>query len=194
VTPDVDIQAQKALLSGMAEMAGDMAKDCHARFKAAGSDNEAKDKAIAAFDICGRNVRLSILAEVRLFTAVSTAVFNAVANDQRGRRVRSQAARERDRDRDRYLDRERESDRDRERDGFPMTAMGRAEALEKTIAKNPDLDPEGRYSATIIDIKARLNGEIPPPPEPDPAPTLPYAPANRAERRRLERRQRRASG
>lgn len=185
-----DIQAQKALLSGMAEMAGDMAKDCHARFKAAGSDNEAKDKAIAAFDICGRNVRLSILAEVRLFTAVSTAVFKSVANDQRGPRVRSQA----DRDRDRYLDRERESDRDRERDGFPMTAMGRAEALEKAIVRNPDLDPDGRYSAQIIDIKARLNGEMPPPPEPDPAPTLQYAPANRAERRRLERRQRRASG
>lgn len=185
--PDVDIHAQKALLSGLAEMAGDMARDCHVRFKAAGSDNEAKDKAIAAFDICGRNVRLSILAEVRLFTAVSTAVFKSVANDHR-QRVRTEA----DRDRDRYLDRERESDRDRERDGFPLTAMGRAQALEKVIVRNPELDSDGRYSAKIIDIKARLSGDAL---EPEPSPPAFHPPPiNRAERRRQGRRQRRASG
>ncbi len=187
---DADFHAQQVLLSRMAAAAGDMAEDCYARFKAAGEDNDAKDRAIAAFDICGRNLRLSILAETRLITAVTTAVFKAVANDQFSPRFRTEA----DRDRDRDLDRERESDRDRERDGFPLTAMGRAEALEKAIARNPDLDPDGRYSAEIIDIKARLQGENPPPPEPQPPPAFHHPPANRAERRRLERRMRRASG
>jgi hypothetical protein len=193
VTDDADIlahaEAHRPLLAGLAEMAGVMAKDCFERFKAA-EDSDAKDKAITAFDICGRNVRLSILAEVKLVTATGAAIFKAVANDHRPPRLRTEA----DRDRDRYTDRERESDRDRERDGFPLTAMGRAQALEKAIATTPDLDPDGRYSAKIIDIKARLNGEPPSPPEPDPPPTFHHPPANRAERRRLERRLRRASG
>jgi hypothetical protein len=187
------LDAHRALLVDMTEMSGVMAKACYARFQAT-EDPEVRDKAIAAFDICGRNVRLSILAEVRLVTAASAAVFAAV-DPWRASPPRQRA--EADRDRDRYLDRERESDR--ERDGHPMTALGRAEALEKTLARNPDLDPDGRYTAQVIDIKARLKGETPPPPEPpntppDPPPAVRHAPANRAERRRMERRMRRASG
>jgi hypothetical protein len=183
--------AHRALLVDMTEMSGVMAKACYARFQAT-EDPEARDRAIAAFDICGRNVRLSILAEVRLVNAA--AVFAAVETRRASApRQRTEA----DRDRDRYLDRERESYR--ERDGHPMTALGRAEALEKTLARNPDLDPDGRYTAQVIDIKARLKGETPQPPEPphtppDPPPGARPAPANRAERRRLERRMRRASG
>ena len=183
--------AHRALLVDMTEMSGVMAKACYARFQAT-EDPEARDRAIAAFDICGRNVRLSILAEVRLVNAA--AVFAAVETRRASApRQRTEA----DRDRDRYLDRERESDR--ERDGHPMTPLGRAEALEKTLARHPDLDPDGRYTAQVIDIKARLKGETPPPPEPphtppDPPPATRNAPANRAERRRLERRMRRASG
>jgi hypothetical protein len=126
--------------------------------------------------------------------AAAAAVFAAVETRRASApRQRTEA----DRDRDRYLDRERESYR--ERDGHPMTALGRAEALERTLARNPDLDPDGRYTAQVIDIKARLKGETPQPPEPphtppDPPPGARPAPANRAERRRLERRMRRASG
>jgi hypothetical protein len=185
------LDAHRALLVDMTEMSGVMAKACYARFQAT-EDPEARDRAIAAFDICGRNVRLSILAEVRLVNAA--AVFAAVETRRASApRQRTEA----DRDRDRYLDRERESDR--ERDGHPMTPLGRAEALERTLARNPDLDPDGRYTAQVIDIKARLKGETPQPPEPphtppDPTPGARPAPANRAERRRLERRMRRASG
>ena len=185
--------AHRALLVDMTEMSGVMAKACYARFQAT-EDPEARDRAIAAFDICGRNVRLSILAEVRLVNAAAAAVFAAV---ETRRASASRQRTEADRDRDRYLDRERESYR--ERDGHPMTALGRAEALDRTLARTPDLDPDGRYTAQVIDIKARLRGEAPPPPEPpntppDPPPGARPAPANRAERRRLERRMRRASG
>jgi hypothetical protein len=189
VTHETDILARKPMLAGLAEMASAMARDCYARFQAAGSDNDAKDRAIAAFDICGRNVRLSIMAEVKLVTSAAAPVF-AAAGSYRPARLRTDEDRERDRMRDRETDRERE----RETDGHPLTPLGRAEALEKAIARNPDLDPDGRYTAQVIDIKARLQGETLPPPEPDPPPAVHQPPANRAERRRLERRMRRASG
>jgi hypothetical protein len=187
VTHDADIKAQRARLSDITDMAGVMAKACFEIFQSA-PDAETRLKAVTAFDICGRNVRLSILAETKLFAALSTAVFSA-ANESRPSRVRTDA----DRFYDQMRDRERDREHERDRDGFLLTPMGRAEALEKVLVRNPDLDPDGRYTAQVIDIKARLRGETPPP-EPDPPPAVRHPPANRAERRRLERRLRRASG
>ena len=95
---------------------------------------------------------------------------------------------------------ERERERETESDGYPSTALGRAEALEGLITRRPALDPDGRVSAEIIQIKAFLS-EPPEPetPEPPPgvghsqiapsqsSPSQPTRPLNRAERRRLRR-------
>ena len=88
-----------------------------------------------------------------------------------------------------------ERERETESDGYPSTALGRAEALQGLITRRPALDPDGRVSAEIIQIKAFLS-EPPEPetPEPPPGvapsqsfPSQPTRPPNRAERRRLRR-------
>lgn len=89
---------------------------------------------------------------------------------------------------------ERESER--ESDGHPATALGRAEALEALLVRSPQLDPDGRATAEIIQIKAFLTDAPPEPPDsksPEPprgfggAPPALSRPLNRAERRRLKR-------
>lgn len=191
MTDAADILAQRRGLSALADMANAMAEACFERHEAA-SDPDARERAIAAFEICARSVRLSILCSVRLSAATRAAV--SAANDQRPLAQHTDA--DRDRDRDLAPDREHDRERERETDGHPMTALGRAEALEAALPRNPDLDPDGRFTAQIINIKARLQGA--PPPEPSPPlsayPDIPPGLLNRADRRRLERRKRRASG
>ena len=186
-----DILAQRKGLSALADMAKTMARACFERHEAA-SDPEAKDRALAAFEICARSARLSILCSVRLSTA-GAARF-AAANDPRPQGPRTDADRDGDRDRHREHDRERE----RDTDGHPMTALGRAEALHAALPRHPDLDPDGRVAARVIAIKARLQ-DAKPPAEPSPSPPSsaqdhPPGALNRAERRWVERQRRRASG
>lgn len=193
MTPPADILALQHTLSNMADLAADMGREAHARYKSS-EDPEARSRAVADFDVCARNVRLSALCYARLAQALRLGITEEAGLD-RSSSSRPAKATDVPRYRDRDWEREKEREREYDRDGHPLTAMGRAEALETAIARNPGLDPDGRYSARIIDIKARLNGETPEPPEPEPpSQTFHTPPTNRAERRRLEKRKRRASG
>ena len=91
-----------------------------------------------------------------------------------------------------YPERERETET--ERDGFPMDPMGRVQALERIITRNPTLDPDHRVGAEIIQLKAFLTQPEPPTPVPPTANTAPPAPLGRPLNRAERRRQRRASG
>ena len=93
-----------------------------------------------------------------------------------------------------------ERERERESDGHPATTLGRAEALEALLVRSPQLDPDGRATAEIIQIKAFLTDAPPEPPDPrspeppqprmgfDASPPAPSRSLNRAERRQLKRR------
>lgn len=90
--------------------------------------------------------------------------------------------------------REREREAETETDGYAATPLGRIAALQSHIAAAPDLDPDRRVGAEIIELKAFLAG--PPPPKPSGPPAQSDHPAaepgfgrplNRAERRRLRR-------
>jgi hypothetical protein len=189
-----DISGLQKGLADLAEMSTDMAKACYARFNAT-DDKDARREAMADFETCARSTRLSILCGLRMSAARRDAIRAAADVALRPDvRLRTEADRERDRIYDRLRD--RESDRETETDGHPMTALGRAQALEQALAGNPGLDPEGRYTARVIDIRSRLQGAEPEPPEPpEPAPAFEAPlPLNRAQRRSLERRKRRASG
>ncbi len=181
-------------LAELADMATSLAKACYARFNAA-EDSEQRREAIADFETCARSTRLSILCSLRMSAARRDANRAAVETEARPAvRLRTDADRERDRAYDSLRD--RESDRETETDGHPMTALGRAQALEAVLSASPGLDPGGRYTARVIDIRSRLEGAGPPEPEPPEAAAAFEAPRslNRAQRRSLERRQRRASG
>ena len=98
-------------------------------------------------------------------------------------------------DRREYPERERESET--ERDGFPMDPMGRVQALERIITRNPTLDPDHRVSAEIIQLKAFLTPPEPPTPLPPKSPAArpgPPATLGRPLNRTERRRQRHASG
>ena len=142
-------------------------------------------EAVEAFNDLGRGVRLSIALDLRL------AAFARIAAEPVRLRVESTEPSARPERGD-----PREREREVESDGFPMDPMGRVTALETLLIRTPDLDPGGKVSAEIIELKAFLEGSKPPEPRgPAAVPSTPTTrhpnrPPNRAERRR----QRHASG
>lgn len=155
-------------------------------------ETEGKDFVSAAL-LCNdiaKGVRLSIALERRVMSCKP---------DQ----VRVEASEPRDPEtRERRSEVERDRERERESDSFPMTVLGRAEAFLRLLTRNPDIDPDGRVTAQVIQIKAYLSGKAP---DPDPPPTRPKVhptsepipftqPTNRAERCAQQHRLRRSSG
>lgn len=187
VTDTSRIVQHRDALDRMVEMSRAMAEAAFARHEAS-EDPDVRDRAVAAFDICARNTRLSILAGVRLVTGSFEALRTEINLTRAATPTRVGAGSTR-------LAREREVEHEaeRDRDGHPLTVRGRADALGAALAKAPELDPDGRFTAEITDIKTRIAEEAPrsgkarPPPGAEP-------PLNRAQRRMLERRLRRASG
>ena len=165
---------------------------------------------VALFNDLGRSLRLTLSLEMRLANLTPLAV-KAAVQDTRLPEVRPERPEtleppetlERaetlprpDNDhRPLRLEFERESET--ECDGHPDTPLGRAEALQELLAKCSHLDPDGRITAEIIQIKAFLTEDAPDPPGRGPA--RPHSgppsaadpplgrPLNRAERRRLRR-------
>ena len=203
-----------ALLQRLAERTEAVIALCVRRIEVAeGRDFLAE---VALFNDLGRSLRLTLSLEMRLANLTPLAV-KAVAQDaglpdvrpERAETLepletldgpeRPEALARPDNDhRPLRLEFERESET--ESDGHPDTPLGRAEALEELLAKGPHLDPDGRITAEIIQIKAFLSASDPPDPDPPNAPApdgngsdaLPQTPAlgrplNRAERRRLRR-------
>lgn len=169
-----------------AEVAGVLAREAIETTR--GATGAAYTQGLDAFLGLARCVRLCIMAGVRVRQAAyPTLAVNRDDDIDLEERREDAADRRADRVRIDY-DRERETEAENERDGFPMTPLGRAEALEAVLARHPHVDPDGRHGAKIIEIKHRL--QRPDPPDP-PAPA---APRNRAERRQAQRRLRRASG
>ena len=170
---------------------------------------------VALFNDLGRSLRLTLSLEMRLANltplSVKTAAQDARRPELRPERPetleppetpdRAETLARADNDhRPLRLEFERESET--ESDGHPDTPLGRAEALEELLAKGPHLDPDGRITAEIIQIKAFLTEGSPeppgrglpgrgPPPTGSRAPTASDPPLgrplNRAERRRLRR-------
>ena len=179
---------------------------------------------VALFNDLGRSLRLTLGLELRLASlmplSAKAAVQDARRADLRPERLealerpeileapetldRAETLARADNDhRPRRLEFERESET--ESDGHPDTPLGRAEALEELLAKGSHLDPDGRITAEIIQIKAFLTEGSPEPPRgeppgrgpPSPPPSTSGAPGasdpplgrplNRAERRRLRR-------
>ena len=171
---------------------------------------------VALFNDLGRSLRLTLSLELRLANvtpfAVKAAALDGEAKRPALRPERPEAlegleraetlARAEVLDRSEWdhrplrLEFERESET--ESDGHPDTPLGRAEALEEILARGSHLDPDGRITAEIIQIKAFLTESAPEPPRPEPprpetpkphrgTPSVadPPRPLNRAERRRL---------
>lgn len=173
---------------------------------------------VALFNDLGRSLRLTLGLKMRLASFTPVAVRAAALDGETrlpGQRPERPEALDRperaetllrlDNDHPAVrLEFERESET--EADGHPNTPLGRAEALEDLLARGSHLDPDGRITAEVIQIKAFLTesspeppGRGPPPPSPPPSPltagaSAPSAsdppllrPLNRAERRRLRR-------
>ena len=188
MSTDADSAPHRATLQSLAEMTLAMTEQVYAQAMASQGDRLIETAGL--FCDLGRSLRLTIALDLRL------AAFNPVANV-----VRSVATAAETPDaaataeRREYPERERETEA--ERDGLPMDPMGRVQALERIITRNPTLDPDHRVSAEIIQLKAFLTEPEPPTPVPpkspdaSPSPPAPLGrPLNRAERRR----QRHASG
>ena len=175
---------------------------------------------VALFNDLGRSLRLTLGLEMRLASLTPLAVKSAALDGEtrlpalrperpetlrpetldRPERAETLARPDNDH-RPVRLEFERESET--ESDGRPDTPLGRAEALEALLAKRSHLDPDGRITAEVIQIKAFLTegspeppgrgppgrGPLPPPPSDARTPNAsdPPRPLNRAERRRLRR-------
>ena len=185
MSPDADIAPHRAMLQSLAEMTMAMTEQVYAQAMASQGDGLIETASL--FCDLGRSLRLTLALDLRL-----AALNPAVA----GLRSVAKAAEAPDAatptERREYPERERETET--ERDGFPMDPLGRVQALERIITRNPTLDPDHKVSAEIIQLKAFLT--IPEPPTPVPPTARPGPPAtlgrplNRTERRR----QRHASG
>ena len=182
---DADLAPHRATLQSLAEMTMAMTEQVYAQAMASTGDKLIETAGL--FCDLGRSLRLTIALDLRL------AAFNPTVV---GLRSVARAAETPDTttrtERREYPERERETET--ERDGFPMDPMGRVQALERIITRNPTLDPDHRVGAEIIQLKAFLTEPEPPTPvpptaRPDPPATL-GRPLNRTERRR----QRHASG
>ena len=188
----VEVDIHRRTLAHLAEMTLAMTGQVYAQ--AMGRDGDALIQAASVFADLGRGLRLTIALDLRLAAFnPATAEARSVARAETITLPNAATPAER---RDRP-ERERETESESDRDGFPMDPLGRVQALERIITRNPTLDPDHKVSAEIIQLKAFLTGPEPPtpaPPRPPAARPGPPAtlgrPLNRAERRR----QRHASG
>lgn len=166
---------------------------------------------VALFNDLGRSLRLTLGLELRLARplAVKAGAQETRLPELRPERpeaperpetlVRAEPLERADNDhRPVRLEFERESET--ESDGHPDTPLGRAEALEALLTRSAHLDPDGRITAEVIQIKTFLTEGSPEPPgrgPPSPPPSGSRTPGvadpplgrplNRAERRRLRR-------
>ena len=188
----VEADIHRRTLAHLAEMTLAMSEQVYTQ--AMGREGDALIQAAGVFGDLGRGLRLTIALDLRL------AAFNLAAAEARSIAkaetitLPAPAAHKTQRERP---EREREIESESDRDGFPMDPMGRVQALERIITRNPTLDPDRKVSAEIIQLKAFLMEPEPPTPAPPKSPAArPGPPAtlggplNRAERRR----QRHASG
>ena len=181
---DANIAPHRATLQSLAEMTMAMTEQVYAQAMASQGD---KLIAVAGlFCDLGRSLRLTLALDLRL------AAFNPAVAGVRSVAKADTLDAATPKERREYPERERETET--ERDGFPMDPMGRVQALERIITRNPTLDPDHRVGAEIIQLKAFLTEPEPPTPVPPTArpgpPALLGRPLNRTERRR----QRHASG
>ena len=185
MSADADLAPHRATLQSLAEMTMAMTEQVYAQAMASQGD---KLIAVAGlFCDLGRSLRLTLALDLRL-AAFNPAV--AVARSVAKAAETSDAATPAERRE--YPERERETET--ERDGFPMDPMGRVQALERIITRNPTLDSDHRVGAEIIQLKAFLTQPEPPTPVPPTANTAPPATLGRPLNRTERRRQRHASG
>jgi len=174
------IAAHRTTLMRLSEMASAVLEGVFALTETA--KGPAFFEAVDVFTELGRGLRLTIGLDLRLMA------FARVADQPVRQRTESAPSAE-PASRPEPLERERECDV--ERDSFPMDPLGRVCALERIITRTPELDPDRKVSAEIIELKAFLEGPPPTPRGPQARTTpTPNRPPNRAERRRM----RRASG
>ena len=157
------VSRHSACLQRLAERTEAVLEGVFVRLMAA----EGPDLVLQTEQFCdlGRALRLTLALEMRLMTlkpAAQGLVQSAEVQAAGIQPVRTERLTPRP-------ERERES----ERDGYPSTVLGRADALQGFITRRPALDPDGRVSADIIQIKAFLSE----PPEPEtPNPETPPSP------------------
>lgn len=199
--PDLTLR-HSACLQRLAERTEAVLERAYTRVMAATGREVLAEAAL--FNELGRALRLTLALEMRLASLTPATASAAAGLDRLDRPDSAErpeevepledAKRPPRADRAERLVFERESER--ESDGFPATPLGRAEALEALLVRRPQLDPDGRASAEIIQIKAFLEGAPPEPPDPTPpepprgfeaSPPACSRPLNRAERRRLKR-------
>ena len=188
MSADADIAPHRATLQSLAEMTMAMTEQVYAQAMA--NQGKALIETAGLFCDLGRSLRLTIAMDLRL-----AAFHPAVAGVRSVAKAAEPSDAASNTERREYPERERETET--ERDGFPMDPMGRVQALERIVTRNPTLDPHHRVSAEIIQLKAFLTPPEPPTPvppkSPDASPGPPATlgrPLNRTERRR----QRHASG
>ena len=185
MSADADIAPHRATLQSLAEMTMAMTEQVYAQAMASQGDKLIETAGL--FCDLGRSLRLTIALDLRL-----TAFNPAVAGVRSVAKAVEAPDTATPTERREYPERERECDT--ERDGFPMDPMGRVQALERIITRNPTLDPDHRVSAEIIQLKAFLTEPEPTTPVPPTASAAPPAPLGRPLNRAERRRQRHASG
>ena len=197
MSTDPAIGLHRSALQCLAEMNLSVARLTHARVEACqGGDLAGFLAAARMFADLGRSLRLTIALDLRLSQPLAasswaTRQHEAVSDIEPADHL-TELRDDSVEPRERAEGPERETLSDSERDGFPMDPLGRVHALERIITRNPDLDPDHKVSAQIIELKAFLSEPDPPtpaPPEPPAinagSPATPGRPPNRAERRRL---------
>ena len=185
------MEFHRPVLAHLAEMTSAVLEAAFARVQVA--EGPAFLEAVSAYSDLSRGLRLTIALDLRV-AAFARVAAQPVHLRAEGPEIEALDAVERPGRGDPV---EREREREVEHDGYPMDTLGRVSALQNIITRTPDLDPDRKVSAQIIELKAFLEGPEPTPPEPpgpvakrpSPTPTL-NRPPNRAERRR----QRHASG
>ena len=208
--PDLTLR-HSACLQRLAERTEAVLERAYVRVMAATGRDVLAETAV--FSELGRALRLTLALEMRLAT-LAPATASAAAGLRPDRLDRLDGA-ERPEEVEQLEEPQQEGARparadqadrlvferevERESDGHPATALGRAEALEALLVRSPQLDPDGRTTAEIIQIKAFLTDAQPEPPDPrspgPPEPPIGFGasppalsrPLNRAERRRLKR-------
>lgn len=192
-----------ACLKELAELSMALARKVHALAMA--SQGRDLTRAGAVFCDLGRAVRLTLILQHRLAAGIPldearphAAARAEDAEDGTSELECHEAEPVETETRERLPRPEREFER--ESDGFPMTALGRAEAFHRLLTRNPHIDPDGSATAQVVQIKAYLTGD---PPDPEGPPTQPKAhtpsepiqpPLNRAQRRAQQHRLRRSTG
>ena len=191
MSADPYAELQRSALRHLAQMTATLAAKAFARAEAV--EGVAFAQATEVFCDLGWSLRLTISLDLRL-----AAFARAAARPPQPARMRAEASDAEtaaEAPDSRHQPDALERERDGEHDGFPMDPLGRISALETVIARAPDLDPDDRVGAQIIQLRAFLTEPDPPPSPSGPLPIGPAPPAsalgrppNRAERRRERRR------